>query len=259
MSHDLRKHLGKSNVESQTQGTTAESNTSQNGQRDRRYLVIIDSQRSPVDEAETLQELANLPSVPETTSAKMASDDDGPASNNVKIANVSYDGMRLLMERTEFTEVSISVREVDTLNDTTKTAVLVRSVKERWTKTHTGPWPPELWAAADEARRRGEIVPEPRYPVVISDSEEDGPITDPGALQRLLELPDVPPVTVTTVTDLDGNLRGDQIRVADVDWYQPPILAERAKTERIYVWFYDVRARKTIPRVAYVVKSIIER
>lgn len=88
--------------------------------------------------------------------------------------------MKLLRDRTEFEEVPITLHDPSTKDGISTTAILIKSVKEMWTKHYTGPWPSELWVAADEALKRGEVVPDPRYPVVISDREEEGPITSPG-------------------------------------------------------------------------------
>lgn len=261
---NIRRQLGKSQVESQAgnPATTPISDLSAEPicesvtPHGRRFLVVIDGNNSPVDEAETPQELANLPDPPITTNARWHSEDGGPHDSAIEIAEINHDGMKLLRDRTEFDEISAFVSRTDTKEDNHRTAILVKCVKERWTKHNTGPWPPELWVAVDETRRRGEVVPELRYPVVINDLKHCEPINSPEALQRLLELPEVPSVTFTTLTNHDGDLHGENVRIADVDWYQPERLEELAETEKVLVLFYDVRARKTIPRTAYVVKSL---
>lgn len=72
MSESFQKQLERCRVESRAEIAETRANAQPeaealyaNEQRSRRFLVIIDGHRSPVDEPETLLELANLSSAPE--------------------------------------------------------------------------------------------------------------------------------------------------------------------------------------------------
>ncbi|RYO76142.1 hypothetical protein DL766_002760 [Monosporascus sp. MC13-8B] len=120
------------------------------------------------------------------------------------------------------------------------------------------PWKPEVWNAAIEAFKAGKRRPEPRFPVVINRPGGDGPLDSPEKLQKLADLPCVPGVSKSRITELMGGYDGDEVEIADITWEQLLLLEERTEREEILVWFPDAKTKKPIPRRACVVKSVKE-
>ncbi|KAI6092856.1 hypothetical protein F4821DRAFT_253604 [Hypoxylon rubiginosum] len=125
-------------------------------------------------------------------------------------------------------------------------------------RDHHSPWKPEVWNAAIEAYRAGWRPPEPRFPVVINSSNENGPLDSAETLQKLIGLPSAPKVTKTKTTDITGSDYGDEVQVADVSWEQLLVLRERTEYEETNVWFLKAGTDKFVPKNAWVVKSIKE-
>ncbi|RYP78146.1 hypothetical protein DL769_003227 [Monosporascus sp. CRB-8-3] len=118
---------------------------------------------------------------------------------------------------------------------------------------------PENMIAAIEAFKAGDRRPEPRFPVVINSPGGDGPLDSPEKLQKLADLPSVPEVSKSRITDFMGGYDGDEVQIADVTWEQLLLLEERTEREEIMVWFPDATTKKPIPRYACVVKSVKEK
>ena len=111
------------------------------------------------------------------------------------------------------------------------------------------PWSREAWQRGAAARDWvGAVGPEPRFPVIITNST--GPFTTPKKLQEVAGLSSLPDVqwttTRTSVFDSEGDAEGsrgsdgkrpEKVQYCDVNWEQLVQVKECSDGEDVLVWF----------------------
>ncbi|KAL3428489.1 hypothetical protein PVAG01_01998 [Phlyctema vagabunda] len=209
-----------------------------------RFPILI-SANSPISSPEKLQELADLPSVPEVlTTTKMSrftrSDnvDDGTDTDTVQICHVSYHQQCLITQRTEYDDLCVWFEDMKRI---TLVILMIKPEAIAASKTSSTPGRSQV-EAADKA---GSTMPEVRFPIVIG---ADGPISSPEKLQELADLPSVPEVswTVQTCIHLDDDEYGigeGGLQICHVNYDGLLKIRERTESEYLHVWFQNTQRR----------------
>ncbi|KAK2757258.1 hypothetical protein FQN54_004772 [Arachnomyces sp. PD_36] len=117
------------------------------------------------------------------------------------------------------------------------------------------PWPAEAWVQAYEARKRGHVEPEKRFPVIITSST--GPFPTPDKVKEVVDLPSTPEVKRTTRTTLSEvsdatELEKQEVEYCDVNWKQLVRVRDYSEGNNVIVWFQGKR------RFAWLAHSVKE-
>ncbi|OBT45880.1 hypothetical protein VE00_04232 [Pseudogymnoascus sp. WSF 3629] len=230
-----------------------------------RFPIVI-TQDCLISTAEKLQQLADLPTLPQIETTRTAprrwEDLDAPPADDreVQICDVDMGQLNKIEEVTEGESISVwfrgtrrDARVAESLKLVSQNLNIGESLSSQQTlgaeegnleeNQRTLPWSTEAWQAAGVAFLSGTDSPPPRFPIIIS---KDSLISTAEMLQQLANLPKVPNIETTRTAprrweDLDAPPADDR-EIKDV-----------TEGESISVWFGGIR------RDAWVAESLKQK
>lgn len=114
-------------------------------------------------------------------------------------------------------------------------------------------WPYSSWAEAVDAFSNVKNASEFRFPIVIDGT--DGILHSVEMLQKLANLPNVPPMETTSIAQRNGDDAGLSIQIAIVGWEDVKLLMARTCCEEIFVDFSPSEQQPS-PAPAVLVTSV---
>ncbi|KFY08402.1 hypothetical protein V492_06267 [Pseudogymnoascus sp. VKM F-4246] len=229
----LAKELAKSKIESQNARTSpwsaeiwkaaGEAFLSGEESPPPRFRIAI-SQDSLISSAEKLQQLADLPTLPEIETTRTAPRRDATEGEPI---SVWFGGTR------RDAWVAKSLKAMPENADIEVRTLSIEEKKEIISKRPASPWPAEAWEAA-------RALPEPRFPIIIS---EDGLFSTIERLRELVDLPSSLEVETTTISPApweDASTPpgdGKEVQFCDVDYDVNSKIEDLTEGESIFVWF----------------------